>query len=125
VFRWRAAAAVLLAGNAALMALALRPAGTGHAPMARAPVAAELREMTSVASGGAVQSADRADVTRATWSWFPAARPAAAPLKPSPDAGYLPLRDAVLRDGLSALPEPSARGAIGQRPLRLRQLLGT
>jgi hypothetical protein len=39
--------------------------------------------------------------------------------------GYVSVRDAVLREGLSALPVPPERPARDEKPLNMKELLGT
>jgi len=108
---WRAAAAVLVVGNAAAMTFALRSTQPDRANQV---VQAQPAQITP-------RPGDQPVVAHASWD-LPLPPPS-RPLMPSADAGYLPVRDAVLRWGVSALPaRASSPRAAAQSP-DVRQLL--
>ena len=133
VFRWRAAAAVLLLGNATLMGVALRsgdsPTGGGtRVVQATPPVLSETRTgETSPADGADVPNPNaNALLVEATGgNRWPGPMPIGRLPVRSADAGYLSVRDAVLREGVSALPAPSVRTVGDVKPLEIEELLGT
>jgi hypothetical protein len=135
VFRWRAAAAVLVLGNAVLMTVALRSSSgnMGGTTIVSAPTT----KTTTTYDGHNAPSFARSDtrpadanerplVTRAAWDrpWSPARLLGQSPTPPA-KGGYVSVRDAVLREGLSALPAPPGRPARDEKPLNIRELLGT
>ena len=108
---WRAAAAVLVLGNAAAMTFALRSAQPD-----RANQVVEVQPQPAPPPPLVTpRPADQPVVAHASWGLL--LPPPSRPLMPSADAGYLPVRDAVLRWGVSALP-PQASGprAAAQSP---------
>ena len=109
---WRAAAAVLVLGNAAAVTFALRSAQPDRANQV---VDAQPPPLVTE------QPASQPVVVHA--SWDPPLPSPGRPLMPSADAGYLAVRDAVLRWGVAALPaQASGPRASAQSP-DVRQLL--
>ena len=126
VFRWRAAAAVLMLGNAMLMGVALRSGGAGTGggtSIVQAPVdgPGEMRPTGTEAANRTAIAEERPLVVDAARNTRWPSRAAGG----GGGGGYLSVRDAVLRDGLAGLPVQSVRAVSDEKPLDVEELLGT
>lgn len=124
VSRWRAAAAILVAGNAGWLAATLATGGGGGGADNSTGGA---REPGYVVQTAPTQPAPLREASpRVTFAWWPEQPPAAQAPRPSTGGttDFLEMRDALLRQGLSALPKTSVNKGSRSEPLDVAELLG-
>jgi hypothetical protein len=107
---------LLLVGNVAALTAALR----ASAPLSQAtgPVVTQQKQPVALPPPAA-----ETPVTFAA-AWEAPLPPVNQPLLPSADAGYVPLRNAVLRWGVSALPATPVQSTASTEKLDVEDLLG-
>lgn len=128
VNRWRGLGAVLVVGNAMWMTVSLRPnTGVGTPELVQGSASTPHPQPAPVVPLTAPVPATQHQPLLVTAAWLPEPPPASLSSSSAAGLGYLSMRDALLRQGLTGLPPAraaSARPSRAAEPLDVEQLLG-